>query len=206
MDTDEAWFEDPWLASRMQVILKELKNKYPDADINTYLDQAAKGLVPNPLELENSGKRENIILAGLIHKEYALSIAAGIINVDFQAGRAVIEYEGDRVDITKELMELLPDLTIACCLSIKDLSIDDASWADDINELIRIVSFVIYVGALLRSVDLMENLLVVLISTISSIKDEGVRKRFGEQIYRDLTEMGLSKLGQIFMDISTQSG
>jgi len=205
LSIEDDWFEDDWLASRMQIILRELKNKYPDADISPFLNRAAEGFVPNPLQLESSGKKENIVLAGLIHREYALSITAGIINASFESGKATIEHEGNKIDITNEKIELLPDLAIACCLSIRDLSVDDVLWSEDIDELIGIVSFVIYAGVLLRNVNLMENLLTILISTASSIKNSKVRQKFSEQIYKDLTELGLSRLGQIFMDISTQS-
>lgn len=205
MIDNEEWYEDQWLASRMPHILKELKNKYPDMDISLFLSRAEEGFVPNPISLEKTGKKENIILAGLIHREYALVILAGIIGIDFsESGRAIITRDDREIDVTDELMEVLPNLASACGLSIKNLAIDEV-WEKDIDELINVISLVLHMGVFLGNTDVLENILSIMIFILTDIANRKIKQKLGERIYSDLSELGLEKLGQLFIEIASPS-
>jgi len=189
----------------MPHILKELKNRYPDMDISLFLSRAEEGFVPNPISLEKTGKKENIILAGLIHREYALVILAGIIGIDFsESGRAIITRDDREIDVTDELMEVLPNLASACGLSIKNLAIDEV-WEKDIDELINVISLVLYMGVFLGNTDVLENILSIMIFVLTDIANRKIKRKLGERIYSDLSELGLEKLGQLFIEIASPS-
>lgn len=205
LEDEELWYEDRWIASRMPQILKELKAKYPDFDTDIFLRRAEDGFIPNPIKLEETGKKENIVLAGLIHREYTLTLLAGVVGVNFDdSGRALIMHENRQIDVTDELIEILPNLASACGLSIKNLSVDE-KWEKDIDELMNIVSLILYISVFLRSTEVIESVLSIFVFVLTGISNKTLQRRLGERIYRDLNELGLEKIGRLFVEAISPS-
>jgi len=143
---EKEWIKDEFMSKRMQVILDEVKKMFPGEELSEYEERAKNNYIPNPFVLEKKDRKPLIFMAGLIHREYAVTLLLGVITVKItEDGRAIVQQEGREIDVTEDVLSLIPQLISACALSIKDLSIIE-EYEKEINELLNIISLSLYMS------------------------------------------------------------
>lgn len=198
---EEEWIRDDVLSRRMPQLLDEVLKHFPDEDLSLYKEKAKSSLIPNPFILEKSDKEPLIFLAGLIHREYAIMLLVGILGIRVtDEGRAVIGEGDEERDVTAGVLNLIPQLTSACALSIRDLSVVK-SYAEEIGELLNVVALLMYLSVVLRSPPTLEKILSTMAYTMERVRDANIRNLIGERMSKELRELGLKRIAEEFLKI-----
>ncbi len=195
---EKEWIEDEVISRRMPQILAEVRSKFPDEDFSEFEEKAKNNLIPNPFLLEKKNKDSLIVLSGLIHKEYALILLIGIMGVKVtEDGKAVIMEENREIDVTSDVLNIIPQLTSACALSIKNLSVLE-DYIEEIGEMLNILALAIYLSVALKSPSVLEKVLLMVAYTISNARNEKVREMIREKTVKELRELGFEDLAETF--------
>jgi len=199
---EKEWIKDEFMSKRMQVILDEVKKMFPGEELSEYEERAKNNYIPNPFVLEKKDRKPLIFMAGLIHREYAVTLLLGVITVKItEDGRAIVQQEGREIDVTEDVLSLIPQLISACALSIKDLSIIE-EYEKEINELLNIISLSLYMSIALKSPVVLEKLLLMVQYAINNARSEKIRKMVKDRTVKELKELGLEELAGAFSRIA----
>ena len=199
---EKEWIKDEFMSKRMQVILDEVKKMFPGEELSEYEERAKNNYIPNPFVLEKKDRKPLIFMAGLIHREYAVTLLLGVITVKItEDGRAIVQQEGREIDVTEDVLNLIPQLISACALSIKDLSIIE-EYEKEINELLNIISLSLYMSIALKSPVVLEKLLLMVQYAINNARSEKIRKMVKDRTVKELKELGLEELAGAFSRIA----
>jgi len=199
---NEEWIEDEYLSKKMPMIIDEVRKRFPKEELSEFEEKAKNNYIPNPFILEKKDKDALVFMAGLIHREYAVTLLLGVISVKItEDGRAII-VEGNReIDVTNDVLSLIPQLTSACALSIKDLSILE-DYEEEINEIMNIIALSLYMCVALRSASVLEKLLLMIAYAINNSRSDKIRKMVQERTIKELKELGLEELANAFSKIA----
>ena len=152
--------------------------------------------------LEKRKEEPLILLSGLIHREYAVILLLSVMSVKVtEDGRAVVMDEEGEVDVTREVLNMLPQLTSACALSIKNLSIHE-DYIDDIKEILNIIALSMYLSVALRDSGVLEKVLMMVAYAISNARSDRVRGIIKERTIKELKELGFDELVEAFQKIA----
>ena len=199
---EKEWIKDEFMSKRMPIILEEVRKKFPDEELSEYEERAKNNYIPNPFVLEKKDRKSLIFMAGLIHREYAVTLLLGVITVKItEDGRAIVQQEGREIDVTEDVLGLIPQLISACALSIKDLSIIE-EYEKEINELLNIISLSLYMSIALKSPVVLEKLLLMVQYAINNARSEKIRKMVKDRTVKELKELGLEELAGAFSRIA----
>ena len=201
MAYEEEWIEEPLIAKRLPSIIDELSQKYPGEDFSKYTERLKEGFIPNPLLLEKTGKEALIVLAGLIHREFALIMLTGLLDVKItDDGRAFVREENRLVDVTDDILRLLPRIATACSFAIKNLSVSE-KYLNEAKELINLMLMLLYMSVALGKVPVIETVITMSLYAADKTPNDDIRELLCTRFSKELEEMGLRKTANIFRNI-----
>ena len=109
--------------------------------------------------------------------------------------------ENREIDVTSDVLNIIPQLTSACALSIKNLSVLE-DYIEDIGEILNIMALAIYLSVALKSPSVLEKVLLMVAYAITNTKNDKVREMVKERTIKELRELGFEDLAETFTKIA----